>query len=323
MATSIAGTHRRLVRSNAERRMGTFFLSSAEADGMRPAVETDDATGRGTLVEGNELRYIEAGDGDRTVLLLHGGIIDAAHVSWGATIGPLAEDARVIAPDLLGYGYSEQPDIAYTQKRHVRTIEGFVETLDVDPGRLDVVGTSLGGGVGIALALRNPDLVRRLVAVDAFGLGTELPSGYVTFLRSRLNVLNKASFAVLRRSRGLTKSSLGGVAADPDALDEAVVDAVFELLQTDGIGRAYRSWRKHEVAPSGFRTHYHTDLDDLEIPALFCHGEHDEVFPIRWSERAAEIAPHGKFERFEDCAHWPPREATDRFNDLVRSFLSP
>lgn len=289
---------------------------------MRPAIDADDVTGRGRLVDGHELTYLEAGEGDRTVLLLHGGLIDAAHISWGGTIGPLAEDARVIAPDLLGYGYSAKPDLAYTQHRHVDSIESFVDGLDIEPGMLDVVGASLGGGIAIALALRNPDLVRRLVAVDAYGLGTELPAGYVTYLRSRANFLNKASLALLRRSRSMTKSSLGGVARDPEALDPAVVDAVFELLQREQIGRAYRSWRKHEVSPGGFRTHYHTDLEELAVPALFCHGEHDEIFPVRWSERATEIAPDAEFERFEDCAHWPPREATARFNDRVTGFLS-
>lgn len=288
---------------------------------MRPAVESDDVTGRGRLVDGHEITYLEAGEGDRTVLLLHGGLIDAAHVSWGATIGPLAEDARVIAPDLLGYGYSDRPDIAYTQRRHIDIIEGFVEGLDIEPGTLDIVGASLGGGIGIAMALRNPALVRRLVAVDAYGLGTELPSGYVTYIRSRVNVLNKLSLSLVGRSRSMARSSLGGVAVDPEALDDAVVDAVYDLLQRKHAGRAYRSWRKHEVSPSGFRTHYHTDLDGLSVPALFCHGEHDEIFPVRWSERAAEIAPNSEFERFADCAHWPPREATEQFTDRVRSFL--
>jgi len=286
---------------------------------MRTAVDTEEVKETGTLVGGNQIRYLTAGEGDRTVLLLHGGIIDAANVSWGGVIGPLSEDARVIAPDLLGYGWSDKPEGPYSQTRHARVMDTFLDMLDVD--EVDVVGTSMGGGVGLDLALRSPERIRRLVAVDSYGLGTELPSGKLTYLTSRVALLNKGSLGLGRRSRGLTKSSLGNIVVDVEALDEAVVDAVYELLQIDGIGRAYRSWRKHEVGWGGFRTRYHTDLDEIQSPVLYIHGAHDEVFPVEWSERAAERTPNGSFERFDDCAHWAPREAPERFVDTVRSFL--
>jgi pimeloyl-ACP methyl ester carboxylesterase len=287
---------------------------------MRTAVETDDVRETGTMVGGNQLRYLTAGEGHRPILLLHGGIIDAAHVSWGGIVGPLSEDRRVIAPDLLGYGWSDKPEGPYSQTRHARTINTFLDMLDVD--EVDIVGTSMGAGIGIDLALRSPDRVRRLVAADSYGLGTELPDGKLTFLRARLSFMNKVSLGLLRRRRDLTKLSLEGIVTDVDALDEAVVDAIYELLQIDGIGRAYRSWRSYEVGPGGFRTHYYTDLDELSIPVLYIHGEHDEVFPIEWSERAAEVTPDGSFERFEDCAHWVPRESPERFLESVRSFLT-
>lgn len=286
---------------------------------MRTAVDADEVRETGTLVGGNQLRYLTAGEGDRTIVLLHGGIIDAANVSWGGIIGPLSENARVIAPDLLGYGWSDKPDGPYSQRRHARTIDTFLEMLDVD--EVDIVGTSMGAGIGIDVALRSPERIRRLVAADSYGLGTELPDGKVTFLRSRLSILNKVSLGLLRRRRDLTKASLSGIVTDVDALEESIVDAIYELLQIDGIGRAYRSWRAHEVGPGGFRTQYYTDLDELELPVLFIHGAQDEVFPIEWSRRGAEITPNGSFERFEECAHWAPREAPEQFLASVQSFL--
>jgi pimeloyl-ACP methyl ester carboxylesterase len=286
---------------------------------MRTAVDTDDVRETGTLVGGNQLRYLTAGEGETPILLLHGGIIDAANVSWGGVIGPLSEQTRVIAPDLLGYGWSDKPEGPYSQTRHARVIDTFLDMLDVE--EVDVVGLSMGGGIGIDLALRSSERVRRLVAVDSYGLGTELPAGKLTALRARLSVLNKLSLALLRRSRDFTKMSLENIVVDVEALDEAVVDAVFELLQIDGIGRAYRSWRKHEVGAGGFRTQYLPDLEEITMPVLYVHGQQDEVFPVEWSERAAEHTPNGSFDRFENCAHWVPREAPDRFVETVRSFL--
>lgn len=286
---------------------------------MRPAVAHDDVTQSGTIVAGNEIRYLQAGEEGPPVILLHGGIVDAAHLSWGEVIGPLAEGHRVYALDLLGYGYSDKPPGPYTTQRHVDVVEGFMGVEGIDSAHL--VGVSLGGGVATGLALQSPERVDHLVAADAFGLGTELPNGALTYLASRLGVLNRLSLGLLRRHRGLAEKSLGNVVADPEDLPDELVDAFFEHLQEPGVGKAYRSWRKQEVAWGGFETYYYTRLDELESPALFLHGEEDEIFPPRWSERAADAAPDGRVELYDDCGHWLPREAPDRFNEDVVAFL--
>ncbi len=270
-------------------------------------------------VEGLQLHYLSAGSGGTPVLLLHGGVVDAASLSWGATIGPLAGDRRVVALDMAGYGNSARPDVSYSTAFHVDVVAAVVERLGFDA--VDVVGVSLGGGVGLGYALREPDRVRKLALVDSYGLGSELPNGAGTFALSRVPRLNQLSLSVLKRNRWLAKQSLRGIVADVGTLSAPVIDEYYRLLQHPQAGKAYRRWRRHEVRRSGFRTDYSHRLDDVAAPTLFVHGADDPVFPASWSRNAATSVPDARLEVLSNCGHWPPREHTKTFNELLAEFL--
>lgn len=280
--------------------------------------------GRAT-VEGVSLHYLTAGEGP-PVLLLHGGIVDSASLSWGDVVEPLAADFEVYALDLPGYGGSDWPDAPYTTDYHVRMVEGFVDELDLAP--LPVVGLSLGGGVALGLALgggREAGLderaVDRLVLVSSYGLGRDLPNGLLSYVAAQVPALNKLSLALLARSRRLTRASLGNVVHDVDAVPDEVVEELYGMLQQSGVGRAFRRWRKREVTPEGYRTCYVDRFEDIDPPTLLIHGTEDETFPVAWARRAAERIPDARLDVFEECAHWPPREHPERFVREVRAFL--
>ena len=307
-------------------------------------------------VDGDSIHYLEAGDRtDPTIVLLHGGIIDAAHVSWGAVVEPLAEDCHVVAPDLLGYGESvtrgnglesgerersdtgagesvtmgnglesndtgagesDVPPGPYSLSRHVDVIEGFVDELALDAP--SVAGLSLGGAVGLGLALRRPALVDDLLLIDSFGLGRELPNGLLSYALARIQLPNRIAIALFRRSRGLTKASLGGIVADLDELSAAAVDAVYEEVQRPTAGVAFRRFRAAEVGRDGYRTVFVDDLPELQVPTRLLHGAEDEVVPLAWAERAADRIPEGDLVVLDSCAHWPPREEPETVVEHAR-----
>jgi pimeloyl-ACP methyl ester carboxylesterase len=283
-----------------------------------------DVRDRRVTADGIGLHYLRGDppetDGGPPVVLLHGGVVDAARLSWGGVIEPLATalGRPVIAPDLAGYGDSDRPVAAYSTAFHVRTMRAFCDALGL--ARLDCCGLSLGGGVGLGLALSD-DRIERLVAVDSFGLGTELPNGLLTWLLAQIPVLNRLSLALLACSRRLTRASLGNIVADPDDVPDAVVDELFALLQREDPGHAFRQWRAAEVTRHGYATSYVDLLPELQQPSLFLHGAEDELFPVAWAERAAERAPEGECSVLPDCGHWPPRERPDAFVDHVATFL--
>lgn len=275
---------------------------------------------RSVVVDDYRLHYLTAGGSGPVVVLLHGGIIDAAHLSWGAAIDALADEFRVIALDLLGYGESEIPDISYSTGLHVDLVEGFLDAIDV--GRANVVGVSLGGGVALGLALQAPEKVGRLVVVDSFGLGRALPNDDVSYLLSRLPILNRLSISLLRRSRRLAAASLGAIVHDPDSIPDELADDFYAHLQRPGVGLAFRRWRRHEITRTGYRTAYTDRFHEIEQPTLVLHGTEDDLFPAAWAERAAARIPDADLRVVEECGHWLPREKPAECNDAIAAFLT-
>lgn len=101
------------------------------------------------------------------LLLIHGFTISGGH-EYDRIIPALKDERRLIVPDLLGFGHSErlkQKDPRYSRQGQAELLAEIVRQSGVD--RVDVVGTSYGGGVALYLALENPDLVRQLVLIDA------------------------------------------------------------------------------------------------------------------------------------------------------------
>ena len=129
--------------------------------------------GRSILAAGIRTNLHDAGEGTAgasTVLLIHGsGPGVTAWANWRLTIPELAMRSRVLAPDLVGFGYTERPDgIQYGLDAWVSHAVGVLDALDVE--RADVVGNSFGGAIALALAIRHPKRVRKLVLMGSVGI---------------------------------------------------------------------------------------------------------------------------------------------------------
>ncbi|WP_159904480.1 alpha/beta fold hydrolase [Salinirussus salinus] len=279
----------------------------------------DAATERTVTANGQQVHYLTAGDGDPTLLLLHGGIIDAAHVTWGEQVGPLAEHATVVAPDLPGYGASPLPDGEWSVPHHVDTVAAMLDELDVDDAVL--AGVSMGGGVAVGVGLAAPARVDRLVAFDPFALGGGLPNGRLSWLLAKVQVTNHAAVALMRRSRGFVERSVNGLCYEGNEVSDVTVDRVFQEVQRPNAGAAFRKLRDYEVTREGYRTDYSPRLGELAVPARFVHGREDDLIPLAVSERAHERVPDSELFVLEECGHIPPLELPERSRELLREVL--
>ena len=115
---------------------------------------------------GHRVRYYRAGTGP-SVVLVHGGASDRR--DWLETLAALADRFTLYAPDLAGFGETERKEAGYYLTEFIEFLEQFIEALG--PDRPSLVGHSFGGRVALGVALNRPDLVDRLVLVDAAGLG--------------------------------------------------------------------------------------------------------------------------------------------------------
>ena len=114
----------------------------------------------------HQAHYLKAGSGP-PVVLIHGGASDSR--DWLGTIAALSHRYSLYAPDLIGFGLSDRNKDGYYLSDFSEFILGFVETLGLEQPVL--VGHSFGGRLCLEIALRHPEKVRKLVLVDASGLG--------------------------------------------------------------------------------------------------------------------------------------------------------
>lgn len=114
-------------------------------------------------IDGARIHYLDVGDGD-PILFLHG--VPASSYVWRNVIPHLLPLGRCIAPDLIGMGKSDKPNIEYTITDHIRYIEKFIETLKLD--RITLVMHGWGSVIGFDFAMRHPEKCKGLVFYESY-----------------------------------------------------------------------------------------------------------------------------------------------------------
>lgn len=113
-------------------------------------------------VLGSNIHYVEEGQGD-PIIFLHG--IPTSNYLWRNVIPLLSSNARCIAPDLIGLGRSDKPDIEYRVFDHIRYIEAFIEQLELT--NVTFVLHGWGSVIGFDYAMRHPDKVKGLAFLES------------------------------------------------------------------------------------------------------------------------------------------------------------
>lgn len=264
--------------------------------------------------------YTVAGEEDAPpVVLLHGGGFDTRMVSWRYVVPSLSDSFRVYTLDWPGYGESDPPERTPTTEYYVEILDRFLTAIDGD--RPALLGVSLGGGVAVGYALTHPDRVRRLVAIDSYGLGGKVPGGSIAALFARSEALSGLVWDLIERSRTLAALSVRAAVHPPNLTDELIDDALAQLERPRATA-AWRAFQRAEIGRHGVKTNYVGQLAHLSVPTLFVHGERDAFVPVEWALRAATIAPTSDIRIIPDCGHWTPRERPDAFVAAVEPFLS-
>src|SRR5438270_5345219 len=128
----------------------------------RRSTEGEDAMGTYVELGGVKTWYDEAGDGEPLVLL-HGGIV--TNETWGPQLAELPETFHVFAPERRGHGHTADVAGPFHYATMAEDTIAFLEGVVKEPAHL--VGWSDGGIIGLLVAIKRPDLVKKLVAISA------------------------------------------------------------------------------------------------------------------------------------------------------------
>lgn len=275
---------------------------------MNVAVESPEL-GRSIIAGGYQTNVHEHGKGFPLMLIHGSGPGVTAWANWRLVMPELAKQRRVIAPDMLGFGYSERPaNPDYQRDVWVEHAIGVLDALGIE--QADMVGNSFGGGIALALAIRYPQRVRRLVLMGSVGVSFPITDGLDRVWGY------EPSFQTMRSLM------------DTFAYDRALVtDELAELRYQASIRPGFQeSFAQMFPAPrqrwvDGLASN-EADIRAVQHETLVIHGREDQVIPLQASLQLAQLIPNAQLHVYGHCGHWTQIEHAGRFARLVEDFLS-
>ena len=253
-------------------------------------------------VDGYRLHYFEAGPrgGDRGALVLvHG--LGARGEDWSGMIPALADAGfHVYAPDLLGYGRSPKPDVAYSIGLEEKTVADFMQAVRI--GHADVAGWSMGGWIATKLTIDHPELVDRLVLYDSAGVYFA-----PTFTASLFTPSDGAGLWQLQQMLTPTAKPLPGF----------VAGAAIRKLRRNG-------WiiQRSVAAMEGGRDLLDFQLQRIDKPTLVMWGAEDRLIPAAAGKRMHRLIAGSDLVMVEGCGHLAPAECSRAVLGPTLDFLT-
>jgi pimeloyl-ACP methyl ester carboxylesterase len=266
-------------------------------------------------VKGVNTRYLSAGEGN-AIVLLHG--VGMSGDCFHRNIDALAKSSFVVAPDMLGHGFTAYPGFGglpppLAMARHVVAL---TESIGIE--RCCVVGSSLGGLVAALMFFERPALVDKLVlAASSSCINT--PAQQEAVLKASaanaLNAMKDPSLAGLRRRLRNIVFADSGVSEElllvqltsyayPDRA-VAYTDTINEFIDAIFVSEGQVSHR----------------LNELTIPVLMVAGRDDIRTPVDRQTEGVRRFPSAELKIYEQCGHFPFLEHPMRFHDDLNAFL--
>lgn len=273
------------------------------------SVDASQEIGKTVVANGIATNYLEAGAGDPVVLVHGSGPGVTAYANWRLNMPDLARHFHVLAPDLVGFGFTDRPaGVRYGLDTWVDQLIGFLDALSLPSAAL--VGNSLGGAIVLRAAVRHPGRVRRLALMGCVGVpfpiteGLDAVWGYQPSMANMRRVMDYY-FAY---SRELVTDELAEVryraSVRPGA--QEAYGAMFPAPR--------QRWVDALVTPD-------EEIAGLPHETLIIHGRDDRVIPLDTSLHLLHVIESSQLHVFGQCGHLTQIERSAALNLLLVGFL--
>lgn len=268
------------------------------------------------------------GPDDITFICLHG--LGETHLTWMTVAPSLSAMGRVLALDLPGFGLSPRSHRSATLPACRTLLSGFLRALA--PGRVVLIGSSMGGGIAALQAAREPASLSGLILSSSFlppdFKGLYAPAVATGMVLKRIRAV-VGSLRVSKPWRGdthwVTESSLRTALADPESLPREVVTAELELHDQRPEDRdanrtaaeAITSLICFSVMPS---THRNL-VTSISCPTLMLHCEDDALVPPEWAEVLVRGRPNWLLVLFRGADHPVHLQKPEAWFGAVREWV--
>jgi len=273
-----------------------------------PVSKSDPEVAQSIRAAGILTNYHDLGRGFPALFIHGSGPGVSAWANWRLVMPPLAERMRVIAPDMAGFGFTERrDDIRYGLDTWVSQAVGLLDALGLE--QADLVGNSFGGALALALAIRHPKRVRKLVLMGSVGVpfeitvGLDAVWGYTPSFENMRRIMDYFAW-----DRGLVN----------DELAELRYRASIRPGFQESFSAMFPAPRQRWVDALASAE---ADIRALPHETLIIHGRDDRVIPLQTSETLLRWIDRSQLHVFGRCGHWTQIEHASRFTRLVGDFL--
>lgn len=262
-----------------------------------------------------QLHYNDIGEGDETVVMLHGsGPGASGWANFNRNIQPLVDAGyRVILMDCPGWSKSDSIVCGGSRSDlNAAALKGLLDVLELD--QVHILGNSMGGHSAVAFALTNPHKVGKLVLM---GGGTGGASPFVPMPTEGIKLLNR-----LYRDPTIDnlKKMMNVFVYDPSDLTEELFKTRLDnmLKRQDHLDNFVSSLAANPKQFPDFGPRLH----EIHAQTLVIWGRNDRFVPMDAGLRLLAGIPNSSLHVFNNCGHWAQWEHAEAFNRLVLDFLS-
>lgn len=256
-------------------------------------------------------RSLQTGTGPETVIFLHG---TSGHLeAFTRNLAAHAEHYTCHAIDMLGHGYTGNPDFPYEIPRYRDHLLAYMDACGIETAH--IVGESLGGWVGARTAIDAPARIASLQLLCA--------GGTVAKPEVMERIRTSTRRAVETDDLELTRTRMRLLMHDPaDATEElvAVRHAIYHRPEFVANIDNLLCLQNMETRLRNLLTP--EDLGRITVPTLIVWGRNNPFGEVPEADAMHKAVPASELVLFEECGHWPQHEQSARYNPLSLSFLA-
>jgi epoxide hydrolase 4 len=276
---------------------------------------------------GITLHLVSEGPADGPlVVLLHG--FPEFWWSWRKQIEPLASRGyRVLAPDQRGYNTSDKPDgvAAYKVETLARDILGLLDRAGAE--KAFIVGHDWGAFVAWWLAIRHPDRVKKMVAINVphpIVMTSEIFESLDQLRRSWYMLMFQLPFlperAAFLSTDGARMAAVMKKTSVPGTFSDEELTRYREAWRQPGAPKAMINWYRASLLLP-FELRRSKESPRVTVPAMLIWGVKDTALRVEMAAPSIAFCDDGKLERIETGTHWVHHEEPERVNALLVDFL--
>jgi pimeloyl-ACP methyl ester carboxylesterase len=253
--------------------------------------------------------YVDKGAGE-PVILIHG--IPTWCYLWLRLIFVLSEQNRVIAPDLIGFGYSDKSDnFDRSIARQTEMIDALMEKMGIE--QANIVAHDIGGGVALRLATLYPHRVNKLCVMNSVSYDSWAIEAMIQLGHPSAYYMASASTTVATLRQMLKQ----GFNETPD---DEVLDGIFAPYSTE-VGKLSLI-RNATALNTNLTTEITHLLHKIEARTLILWGMDDKFQLLKFGKRLSDDIPNAKLIQIKDAGHFVMLDQPEEVADHVSSFLA-